>query len=55
MTGENPGNPEADFSLVMLFQWQNGEMVPVYPKKIMDEAGATYLFPDWHGPWDDLD
>ncbi len=55
MMGENPNNPDADYTLVMYFQWQNGEMVPVYPKKIMEEAGASYTFPDWSGPWDNLD
>ena len=24
-----------------LFQWQDGALVPVYPKEIMDEAGTT--------------
>ena len=52
MMGENPNDPDADYMLMMLFQWQNGELVPVYPKKIMEEAGATYTFPDWPGPWD---
>ncbi len=52
MMGENPNNPDADYQLVIYFQWQNGEMVPVYPKKIMEEAGATLTFPDWPGPWD---
>ena len=55
MVGENVHDPEADYQLVMIFQWQNGELVPVYPKKIMEEAGASYTFPDWAGPWDDLD
>jgi len=54
LTGENPNDPEADYRLSMLFQWQNGELVPVYPKKIMEEAGATYLFPPWPGPWDNI-
>ena len=40
------------YQLVMGFQWQNGEMVIVYPKEFMEEAGATYKFPDWPGPWD---
>jgi branched-chain amino acid transport system substrate-binding protein len=40
--------------LGMLGQWQNGAQVPVYPKKIMEEAGASYMFPDWPGPWDDI-
>jgi len=52
MMGENLNDPEADYMLVALFQWQNGEQVPVYPKKIMEEAGATLMFPDWPGPWD---
>ena len=36
-----------------LFQWQDGVQVPVYPIEIMEEAGATYTFPDWPGPWDE--
>jgi branched-chain amino acid transport system substrate-binding protein len=43
------------YMLVCMFQWQNGTQVPVYPKEILNEAGASYTFPDWHGPWDDLD
>jgi branched-chain amino acid transport system substrate-binding protein len=52
MMGENPNDPEAEYAFAMYFQWQNGELVPVYPKKIMEEAGASYTFPDWPGPWD---
>ena len=55
LMGENPNDPNADYMMVLLFQWQNGELVPVYPKRIMEEAGATYTFPDWPGPWDNLD
>ncbi|MEJ2242333.1 MAG: ABC transporter substrate-binding protein [Candidatus Bathyarchaeota archaeon] len=51
--GENINNPDEDLMVVMLFQWQNGKQVPVYPKKIMEEAGATYLYPPWAGPWED--
>ena len=54
MVGTDPNDPEADYMLDMLFQWQNGELVPVYPQKIMEEAGATYTFPDWSGPWDNI-
>jgi branched-chain amino acid transport system substrate-binding protein len=54
MMGKNPNDPEAEYAFVIYFQWQNGEMVPVYPKKIMDEAGASYMFPDWSGPWDNI-
>jgi branched-chain amino acid transport system substrate-binding protein len=52
MMGVNPNDPEAAYAFVMLFQWQNGKLVPVYPKAIMEEAGATLTFPDWPGPWD---
>jgi branched-chain amino acid transport system substrate-binding protein len=54
MMGENPNDPEAEYAHVIYFQWQNRELVPVYPKKIMEEAGASYTFPDWPGPWDDI-
>lgn len=52
MMGENLMDPDEDYQLIMLFQWQNGRQVPVYPKKVMEEAGATLTFPDWPGPWD---
>ena len=52
MMGENPNDPDAEYMIMMVFQWQNGKMVPVHPQKIMEEAGATYIFPDWPGPWD---
>ena len=42
------------FGEQFLVQWQDGELVPVYPPEIMEEAGATYKFPDWHGPWDNI-
>jgi len=45
-----PGYDEQYF-----FQWQDGVLVPVYPIWLMEEAGATYTFPDWAGPWDNLD
>jgi branched-chain amino acid transport system substrate-binding protein len=51
MIGENLSNPAADYYLVIIYQWQDAKQVPVYPKKIMEEAGATYIFPDWPGPW----
>ena len=41
------------YSEFLVFQWQeDGARVPVYPRYIMEEAGATYTFPDWPGPWD---
>ena len=51
MMGENPNDPESDLPYVMILQWQNGQQAPIYPKKIMEEAGATYVFPPWDGPW----
>jgi branched-chain amino acid transport system substrate-binding protein len=47
-----PNIPSEDYMLVCLFQWQNGTQVPVYPKQVMREAGATYKYPSWPGPWD---
>ena len=53
MVGEaGPNNPGEDYLLHCNFQWQNGVQVPVYPKGVLEEAGATYTFPDWPGPWD---
>ena len=47
-----PNMPSADYPLFCLFQWQaNSTQVPVYPKQIMEEAGATYQYPPWQGPW----
>lgn len=39
-------------SPVVFFQWQDGKLIPVYPKEMMEEARATYIYPDWSGPWD---
>jgi branched-chain amino acid transport system substrate-binding protein len=48
MVGEGYGEP-------LLFQWQeDGSRVPVYPRYVMEEARATYQFPPWSGPWDDI-
>jgi branched-chain amino acid transport system substrate-binding protein len=46
-----PNKPEEDYVLVAHFQWQNGTQVPVKPEAIMKEAGATYKYPPWDGPW----
>ena len=53
MVGENPNDPDSDYMVVLVFQWQNGTLVPVHPQKIMEEAGASLIFPDWSGPWDE--
>lgn len=37
----------------LFFQWQkDGKRVPVYPMELIEEAGATYTYPEWSGPWD---
>ena len=40
--------------MICMFQWQDGVQLPMWPKQIMEEAGASYTFPDWPGPWDEL-
>jgi len=52
MGSEDINNPDEDYMVGMMFQWQNRELVPMTPQKIKEEEGATYLFPDWSGPWD---
>ena len=47
------GGYSKDHMLACMFQWQNGTMIPVYPKEIMEEAGATYKYPEWDGPWNE--
>ena len=46
-----PNNPAEDYVVTCIFQWQNGTQVPVRPVEIMKEAGATYKYPPWQGPW----
>jgi branched-chain amino acid transport system substrate-binding protein len=55
MRGKNVNDPEGDYMIVCKFQWQNGVQVLVYPTELMEEAGATYTFPPWSGPWDELE
>jgi branched-chain amino acid transport system substrate-binding protein len=52
---EGPNKLSEDYYFVAMFQWQNGAQVPVYPMELMEEAGATYMFPDWLGPWSNID
>jgi branched-chain amino acid transport system substrate-binding protein len=54
MIGENPEDPIAGHMRTMLFQWQNGTLVPVHPSWLREEAGVTLTFPDWPGPWDEI-
>ena len=54
MMGKDANDPDADYPIVLGFQWQDGVQVPVDPRKIMEEAEATLTFPDWPGPWDNI-
>ena len=52
MVGESDtGELGGQHLLYMVAQWQGGTQVPVYPGAIMKEAGATYKYPPWQGPW----
>ena len=51
LTSTIANRPNSDYMVVLLFQWQNGTQVPVYPQEILEEAGATYQYPPWSGPW----
>ena len=43
-------DPETTSSVV--FQYQNeSELIPIYPPVRREEAGASYIFPEWDGPW----
>jgi branched-chain amino acid transport system substrate-binding protein len=52
MGSKNINNPDEDYMVGMMFQWQDGKLVPMTPQKIKEEAGATYMYPPWSGPWD---
>jgi len=55
MASEDVGNTESQYMIVVMFQWQEDKkLVPIYPRNIMEEAGATYTYPPWAGPWDNL-
>ena len=54
MMGKDANDPNEDYPIVLGFQWQDGVQVPVDPRKIMEEAGATLTFPDWPGPWGNI-
>ena len=42
-------------AITMMFQWQeNGTKAIVFPKEIMEETGATYTYPPWLGPWENI-
>jgi branched-chain amino acid transport system substrate-binding protein len=52
MMSKDPNDTE--YKTVLSFQWVDEKLVPIAPKAIMEEAGTSYTFPDWFGPWDDL-
>jgi len=48
-------NPNQYGHISSLFQWEeDGSLVPIYPKWLMEEAGVSYTFPPWSGPWDNI-
>jgi len=51
---EGPNRLSEDYYFVAMFQWQNRVQVPVCPIELWEEAGATFMFPDWPGPWDQI-
>jgi hypothetical protein len=46
-----PGSQFEDYLVMGIFQWQNETQVPMSPKALLNEAGATYKYPPWNGPW----
>jgi hypothetical protein len=54
MGSKNINDPDEDYMVGMLFQWQNGNLVPMTPQKIKEEAGAIYQYPPWTGAWDNI-
>jgi len=46
-----PNVMSTDFLFYCTYQWQNGSQVPVSPKQLSLEAGTTYEYPSWKGPW----
>jgi branched-chain amino acid transport system substrate-binding protein len=48
------GPEQKDYFFTATFQWQDGVLVPVYPIEMMNEVGASYTFPPWPGPWDNI-
>jgi len=54
MVGSGSVNDPAEkYTVMCIFQWQNGTQVPMRPEALMKEAGATYKYPPWYGPWSD--
>jgi ABC-type branched-subunit amino acid transport system substrate-binding protein len=55
MVGGTINEPSSDYTVMFIFQWQNGTQVPMRPEQIMKEAGATFKYPPWDGPWNEND
>jgi ABC-type branched-subunit amino acid transport system substrate-binding protein len=52
MVGSGSVNdPAEDYTVMCIFQWQNGTQVPMRPEALMREAEASYKYPSWTGPW----
>jgi branched-chain amino acid transport system substrate-binding protein len=47
-----PNQLNEDYMFVAMFQWQaNATLAIVDPQQLMKEAGTTYQYPPWNGPW----
>ena len=44
MFGENINDPEGDYRVIIVFQWQDAKQVPVFPQKIWKKQGYPILF-----------
>jgi branched-chain amino acid transport system substrate-binding protein len=44
-------NPTQSNIMFIEIQWQNGTQVPVFPESLRIDAGASYKYPLWPGPW----
>jgi branched-chain amino acid transport system substrate-binding protein len=51
LVGGTVNDPSSDYTVMCIFQWQNGTQVLVKPEAFMKESGATYKYPPWQGPW----
>ncbi len=51
--GGSLNEPSSDYTVMFIFQWQNGTQVLMKPESMMKDAGATYKYPPWDGPWTD--
>jgi branched-chain amino acid transport system substrate-binding protein len=52
---EGSASPPEDYQLMGIMQWQaNKLLVPIAPEAIMRDAGASFQYPTWKGPWNNI-